>query len=43
MRSEDRQNETMLVAAARRGDREALRQLFERNWGWVKGCTVKDS
>ncbi|MHC4843194.1 MAG: hypothetical protein ACYTFM_11390 [Planctomycetota bacterium] len=30
--SEDRQNETMLVAAARRGDREALRQLFERNW-----------
>ncbi|MHC4844309.1 MAG: RNA polymerase sigma factor [Planctomycetota bacterium] len=37
MSPEDRQEETMLVAEARRGDKEALRKLFERNWGWLKG------
>jgi RNA polymerase sigma-70 factor (ECF subfamily) len=37
MRAEDRQEETMLVAAARRGDKEAMRKLLERNWGWLKG------
>jgi RNA polymerase sigma-70 factor (ECF subfamily) len=37
MRAEDRQNEAALAAAARRGDKEALRKLFERNWCWLKG------
>lgn len=27
----------MLACAARTGDREALRELLVRNWGWLKG------
>jgi len=37
MRPEVTQDEAVLAAAARRGDKEALRALFERNWGWLKG------
>ncbi|MHC4293428.1 MAG: RNA polymerase sigma factor [Planctomycetota bacterium] len=37
MRAKEGQNETSLVVAARRGDKEALRKLFELNWGWLKG------
>jgi hypothetical protein len=37
MGSERRQNEAVLACAARRGDREALRELLVRNWGWLKG------
>jgi RNA polymerase sigma-70 factor, ECF subfamily len=33
------QNEAALACAARRGDREALRELLERNWLWLKGLT----
>ena len=31
------QNESALVCAARRGDKEALRLLLARNWAWLKG------
>ena len=31
------QNESALVCAARKGDKEALRLLLTRNWAWLKG------
>jgi len=31
------QDESALVSAARRGDKEALQSLLKRNWGWLKG------
>jgi RNA polymerase sigma-70 factor (ECF subfamily) len=31
------QDESALVCAARRGDREALQVLLKRNWVWLKG------
>ncbi|MBN2271534.1 MAG: RNA polymerase sigma factor [Sedimentisphaerales bacterium] len=37
MGSERRQNEAVLACAAREGDREALRELLVRNWGWLRG------
>jgi len=37
MRTEGIQDEAVLAAAARRGDKKALCELFERNWGWLKG------
>ncbi|MHC4131735.1 MAG: RNA polymerase sigma factor [Planctomycetota bacterium] len=37
MRAKEGQNETALVIAARRGDKEAMRKLLELNWGWLKG------
>ena len=37
MGNERRQNEAALACAARRGDREALRELLVRNWVWLKG------
>ena len=36
MGSERRQNEAVLACAAREGDRDALRELLVRNWGWLK-------
>jgi RNA polymerase sigma-70 factor (ECF subfamily) len=32
-----RQNESALVCSARKGDKEALQTLIERNWQWLKG------
>ena len=32
-----RQNESALVRAAQRGDKEALQRLLTRNWSWLKG------
>lgn len=32
-----RQNESALVCLAQRGDKDALQQLFVRNWTWLKG------
>jgi RNA polymerase sigma-70 factor (ECF subfamily) len=32
-----RQNESALVCAAQRGDKEALQLLLTRNWTWLKG------
>lgn len=37
MATRERQNESALVCAARRGDKEALRLLLTRNWAWLKG------
>ncbi len=37
MGTEENRNEAALVCAARMGDKEALRGLLERNWGWLKG------
>ncbi len=37
MATRERQNESDLVCAARRGDKEALRLLLMRNWSWLKG------
>ncbi|MHC4169258.1 MAG: RNA polymerase sigma factor [Planctomycetota bacterium] len=37
MATRERQNESALVCAARRGDREALRLLLTRNWPWLRG------
>ena len=37
MGCERRQNEAVLACSARRGDRETLRELLVRNWGWLKG------
>jgi RNA polymerase sigma-70 factor (ECF subfamily) len=34
---EKRQNESALVCAARRGDKEALQELLIRSWRWLKG------
>lgn len=32
-----KQNESALVCAAQRGDREAVQLLLTRNWNWLKG------
>ncbi len=37
MATRERQNESALVCAARRGDKEALLLLLTRNWAWLKG------
>ncbi len=37
MGTEENKNEAGLVCAARTGDKDALRGLIERNWGWLKG------
>ena len=37
MENERRQNESTLVCAAQRGDKEALQRLLTRNWPWLKG------
>ena len=37
MATSERQNESTLVCAARRGDKDALQQLLTRNWAWLKG------
>lgn len=37
MATSERQNESALVCAARRGDKEALQRLLTRNWAWLKG------
>jgi RNA polymerase sigma-70 factor (ECF subfamily) len=37
MTSERRQNESALVCAAQRHDKDALQQLLTRNWSWLKG------
>jgi len=36
MATAKRQNESALVCAARRGDKEALKVLLTRNWAWMK-------
>ncbi len=36
MGHEIRQNESALVCAARRGDKEALQMLLRQNWAWLK-------
>ncbi len=45
MGTEENRNEAALVCAARMGEREALRGLIERNWGWLKGlvCSMAQS
>lgn len=37
MMKNKRQNESALVCAAQRGDKDALEQLFISNWPWLKG------
>jgi RNA polymerase sigma-70 factor (ECF subfamily) len=37
MRLETKQNESALVCAAQRRDKEALQLLLTRNWSWLKG------
>jgi RNA polymerase sigma-70 factor (ECF subfamily) len=37
MKVKKRQNESALVCLAQRGDKDALQQLFIRNWTWLKG------
>ena len=37
MTTEKRQNESALVCAAQRNDKEALQLLLARNWPWLKG------
>lgn len=37
MTGEQRQNESTLVCAAQRGDKDALCLLLTRNWAWLKG------
>jgi RNA polymerase sigma factor (sigma-70 family) len=37
MATEKRQNESALVCAAQRRDKEALQRLLLRNWPWLKG------
>lgn len=37
MTTERRQNESALVCAAQKGDKEALQRLLVRNWPWLKG------
>ena len=32
-----KQNESALVSAAQKGQKEALQQLLTRNWSWLKG------
>ncbi len=36
MNLQTRQNESVLVCAARQGDKDALRILLMRNWAWLK-------
>ncbi len=42
---EENKNEAGLVCAARTGDKDALRGLIERNWGWLKGlvCSMTEA
>ncbi|MBN2594215.1 MAG: RNA polymerase sigma factor, partial [Sedimentisphaerales bacterium] len=37
MTTERKQNESALVCAAQRHDKEALQRLLTRNWPWLKG------
>ena len=37
MTAQARQNESALVCAAQRGDRESLQLLLRRNWAWLRG------
>jgi RNA polymerase sigma factor (sigma-70 family) len=37
MATERKQNESALVCAAQRSDKEALQRLLTRNWPWLKG------
>ena len=37
MKTERRQNESALVCAAQKGDKEALQRLLVHNWPWLKG------
>jgi len=37
MATDKRQNESALVCASQRSDKEALQQLLTRNWPWLKG------
>ncbi len=37
METQNRKTESALVCAARDGHKEALRELLERNWNWLKG------
>lgn len=37
METQIRQTESALVCAARDGHKEALRELLDRNWNWLKG------
>jgi RNA polymerase sigma factor (sigma-70 family) len=37
MTTERKQNESTLVCAAQRSDKEALQRLLVRNWPWLKG------
>ncbi|MBN1766222.1 MAG: RNA polymerase sigma factor [Sedimentisphaerales bacterium] len=37
MSSKERKNESALVCAGRDGDKEALRELLEIHWPWLKG------
>jgi RNA polymerase sigma factor (sigma-70 family) len=37
MTTEKRQNESALVCAAQRSDKEALQRLLTHNWPWLKG------
>ena len=37
MTAQARQNESALVCASQRGDREAFQLLLRRNWAWLKG------
>ncbi len=43
MGTEENRNEAALVCAARMGDRDALRGLIEKNWGWLKGLVCSMS
>ena len=40
MEQKVRQNESALVYAAREGDKEALFELINRNWAWLKGLVL---
>ena len=37
MKLKQKQNESALVCAARKGSRDALRALLEHNWDWLRG------
>lgn len=37
MKAKRTQNESALACAARRGDKEAVRLLLQRNWTWLRG------
>lgn len=40
MEQKVRQNESALVYAAREGDKEAVFELINRNWAWLKGLVL---